>query len=112
MTSMLTIKDWKSHARRAMSATEIVSGLARLDGWKLDGDGANVAIEKTFRFANYFETIAFVNALALIAHRQDHHPDLSVHYNRCVVRFNTHDVSGISTTDFDCAAQADALLAG
>jgi 4a-hydroxytetrahydrobiopterin dehydratase len=112
MTSMLTIKDWKSHARRAMSATEIVSGLARLDGWKLDGDGANVAIEKTFRFANYFETIAFVNALALIAHRQDHHPDLSVHYNRCVVRFNTHDVGGISATDFDCAAQADALLAG
>ena len=112
MTSMLTIKDWKSHARRAMSATEIVSGLARLDGWKLAGDGADVAIEKTFHFANYFETIAFVNALALIAHRQDHHPDLSVHYNRCVVRFNTHDVSGISTTDFDCAAQADALLAG
>jgi 4a-hydroxytetrahydrobiopterin dehydratase len=112
MTSMLTIKDWKSHARRAMSATEIVSGLARLDGWKLAGDDADVAIEKTFRFANYFETIAFVNALALIAHRQDHHPDLAVHYNRCVVRFNTHDVGGISTTDFDCAAQADALLAG
>ena len=112
MTSMLTIKDWKSHARRAMSATEIVSGLARLDGWKLAGDGADVAIEKTFHFANYFETIAFVNALALIAHRQDHHPDLSVHYNRCVVRFNTHDVGGISATDFDCAAQADALLAG
>ena len=112
MTSMLTIKDWKSHARRAMSATEIVSGLARLDGWKLAGDGADVAIEKTFHFANYFETIAFVNALALIAHRQDHHPVLSVHYNRCVVRFNTHDVGGISATDFDCAAQADALLAG
>jgi 4a-hydroxytetrahydrobiopterin dehydratase len=77
----------------------------------LAGDGANVAIEKTFTFANYFETIAFVNALALVAHKQDHHPDLSVHYNRCVVRFNTHDVGGVSATDFDCAAQADALLA-
>jgi len=112
MTSMLKIKDWKSHPRRAMSATEIVASLARLEGWKLAGDGKDVAIEKTFTFANYFETIAFVNALALIAHRQDHHPDLSVHYNRCVVRFNTHDVAGISATDFECAAQADALLAG
>jgi len=110
-TSMLGIKDWKGQARRALSATEIVSGLARLQGWQLAGDGADVAIEKTFAFADYFETIAFVNALAWIAHRQDHHPDLSVHYNRCVVRFNTHDVGGISATDFDCAAQADALVA-
>jgi 4a-hydroxytetrahydrobiopterin dehydratase len=111
MSSMLKPKDWKTISRRALGATEIVAGLARLEGWKLTGDGADVAIEKTFTFANYFETIAFVNALALVAHRQDHHPDLSVHYNRCVVRFNTHDVGGISATDFDCAAQADALLA-
>jgi 4a-hydroxytetrahydrobiopterin dehydratase len=109
--SMLSIKDWKTTPRRALGATEIVSGLARLAGWNLTGDGADVAIEKTYRFANYFETIAFVNALALVAHRFDHHPDLSVHYNRCVVRFNTHDVGGLSATDFDCAVQADALLA-
>ncbi|HSU23031.1 MAG TPA: 4a-hydroxytetrahydrobiopterin dehydratase [Variovorax sp.] len=109
--SMLIPRDWKTEQRRALSATEIVSGLTRLDGWRLSGDGADVAIEKTFRFANYFETIAFVNALALIAHRQDHHPDLSVHYDRCVVRFNTHDVAGISTTDLECASQTNALLA-
>jgi len=110
MSSMLKIKDWKTEARRACSATEIVAGLARLEGWKLTGDGKDVAIEKSFGFADYFETIAFVNALALVAHRQDHHPDLSVHYNRCVVRFNTHDVGGLSASDFECAAQADALL--
>ena len=111
MTSMLVIKDWATEKRRALGATEIVSGLSRVEGWKLTGDGNDVAIEKTFSFANYFETIAFVNALALIAHRQDHHPDLSVHYNRCVVRFNTHDVKGLSETDFECATQVDALLA-
>ena len=108
---MLKPKDWKTLQRRALSATEIVSKLVPLDGWKLTGDGADVAIEKTFSFANYFETIAFVNALALVAHRHDHHPDLSVHYNRCVVRFNTHDVKGLSETDFDCASQVDALVA-
>jgi 4a-hydroxytetrahydrobiopterin dehydratase len=54
--------------------------------------------------------MAFVNAVAFVAHREDHHPDLSVHYNRCVVRFNTHDVGGISESDFECAARVDALL--
>ena len=110
MTSMLQPKDWKVLPRRAANATEIVAALSQLDGWKLTGDGADVAIEKTFTFANYFETIAFVNALAFIAHAEDHHPDLSVHYNRCVVRFNTHDVGGLSASDFDCARQANALL--
>ena len=110
MTSMLTKKDWSTQTRRALSATEIVAHLARLDGWKLSGDDTAVAIEKTYTFANYYETISFVNAVAFIANAQDHHPDLSVHYNRCAVRFNTHDVGGVSTTDFDCAAQVDALL--
>ena len=111
MTSDFKQKDWSSLARRSCNATEIVANLAKVDNWKLTGEDKSLAIEKTFQFANYFETMAFVNAVAFIAHRQDHHPDLSVHYNRCVVRFNTHDVKGISSTDFECAAQADALVA-
>lgn len=97
--------------RRALSATEIVTRLTQLngdaaEGWKLiDG-----SLEKTYGFGNYHETMAFVNALAWIAHREDHHPDLAVSYNRCTVRFNTHDVGGISVSDFHCAAAADALL--
>ena len=97
--------------RRALSATEIVTQLTQLNGdaaqgWKvIEG-----ALEKTFPFANYHETMAFVNALAWVAHREDHHPDLAVSYGRCTVRFNTHDVGGISVSDFHCAAAADALL--
>lgn len=111
MTSMLQVKNWAQHARRALKPTEIVTRLAEVPGWALSGDGDSVAIEKTYTFANYYETISFVNALAFIANAQDHHPDLSVHYNRCVVRFNTHDVKGISETDFECATQIDALVA-
>ena len=103
--------DWSKHPRTALGATAVVSALAQLQGWQLTGDGADVAIEKTYRFADYYETISFVNALAFIANAQDHHPDLSVHFNRCVVRFKTHDVGGISVTDFDCATKVDALLA-
>jgi 4a-hydroxytetrahydrobiopterin dehydratase len=104
-------RDWAQVPRRGLTPTEIVKRLADRPGWKLSGDGADVAIERTFRFADYFETIAFVNALAFVAHRLDHHPDLSVHYDRCVVRWSTHSVQGISETDFECAALADALLA-
>lgn len=96
--------------RRALFATEIVTQLTQLNGeaaqgWKLiDG-----ALEKTYTFANFHATMAFVNALAWIAHREDHHPDLAVSYSHCTVRFNTHDVSGISVSDFHCAAAVDAL---
>ncbi|KAF1046084.1 4a-hydroxytetrahydrobiopterin dehydratase [Xylophilus sp.] len=109
--SDLHTTDWSAQpARRALNATEIVGQLAQRSGWTLAGDGADVAIEKTFRFADYFETIAFVNAVALVAHRLDHHPDLSVHYNRAVVRWNTHDAGGLTATDFDAAGRVDALL--
>ena len=97
--------------RRALSATEVVTHLSKLNGeqalgWRLiDG-----ALEKTFSFKNFHETIGFVNAIAFIANAEDHHPDLAVSYGRCTVRFNTHDVKGISVSDFFCASKVDALL--
>lgn len=97
--------------RRALSATEIVSQLSKLNGeqplgWRL----MEGALEKSFSFKNYYETMSFVNAVAFIANTEDHHPDLSVSFNRCSVRFNTHDVKGISVSDFFCASKVDALL--
>ena len=97
--------------RKALSATEIVTQLSKLNGeqalgWRLiDG-----ALEKTYTFKNYFETIGFVNALAFIANAEDHHPELAVSYSKCSVRFNTHDVNGISVSDFLCASKVDALF--
>lgn len=80
--------------------------LGELPGWTIEGD----KLVKTYGFANYHETIAFVNALAWIAHREDHHPDLAVSYNRCRVEWNTHSVGGLSENDFICAARVEALL--
>ncbi len=97
--------------RRALSATELVTQLSKLNGeqalgWRLiDG-----ALEKTFSFKNFHETIGFVNAVAFIANAENHHPDLAVSYGQCNVRFHTHDVQGISTSDFFCASKVDALL--
>ena len=89
-----------------MGESEVGSHLAQVSGWHADGD----TIQKTFTFRDYHETIAFVNALAWIAHTEDHHPALSVEFNRCVVRYSTHSVGGLSRNDFICAAKADALV--
>ena len=96
--------------RTALSATQIVTQLGQTPGWRLHGDGADVAIEKTYRFDNFLKTMAFANAVAYIAEQQDHHPEMLLTYSSCSVRFNTHDVNGVSRSDFECAALVDALL--
>jgi|TARA_B110000503_G_C7090851_1_gene389360 4a-hydroxytetrahydrobiopterin dehydratase len=96
--------------RRALNPTEIVSQLSLVEGWSLSGDGHEISIRKTFIFKNFYETMSFVNALAFIAHTKDHHPTLTITYKTCLVRYNTHDVKGLSNFDFECAAGIDALM--
>ena len=84
--------------------------LAQLgEGWSLSPDGRE--IERRFRFSSFHEVMAFANAVAWIAHREDHHPDLLVQYAACTVRYSTHAIDGLSENDFICAAKVDALLA-
>ena len=96
------------HGNAAFTSAQINAHLASLPDWKF----ADGKIVKTFKFKNYYETMAFVNVVAAIAHHTDHHPDLSVHYNRLEIAFNTHDVGGgkggISINDFICAARVEA----
>ena len=90
----------------AMGIDAIHKQLEALPEWRYD-DGS---IVRTYRFRNYYETIAFVNAIAYIAHREDHHPDLLVGYNRCTVKFSTHSADGVSRNDFISAAKCDAVF--
>jgi len=90
-----------------LAADVLARHLRSLAGWTAS-DGR---IAKEFRFDDYHDTIAFVNALAWIAHREDHHPDLSVHYGRCVVAFSTHDAGGVTLNDVICAARTERLVA-
>ncbi len=89
-----------------MDTAAIQTHLAQAPGWAL----VEGAIQKRYDFANFHLTMAFVNALAWVAHAEDHHPELQVSYNRCTVRYHTHSVGGISVNDFICAAKLDALL--
>jgi 4a-hydroxytetrahydrobiopterin dehydratase len=84
-------------------AREMLQGLK---GWMLEGG----KLVKLYPFGNYHQTMAFVNALAWVSHREDHHPDLEVGYNQCRVAYWTHAVGGLSENDFICAAKCDALF--
>lgn len=82
--------------------------LHQTPGWALNAAGTE--INRAFSFKNYYETMAFVNAVAWLSHREDHHPDLEVSYKRCLVRYSTHAVKGLSANDFICAAKVNDLL--
>jgi 4a-hydroxytetrahydrobiopterin dehydratase len=113
MTSLATLAS--AHCRPLRGAEHklddaaVAERLALLPGWRLTEDGA--AITRRVAFPDYYRTMAFVNALAQIAHREDHHPDLGVHYGHVDVRYSSHDVGGLSENDFICAARMDALIA-
>ena len=90
----------------AEQANSLLSELHR--DWSIDSAGKEIS--RTWSFKNYYQTMAFVNALAWVAHAEDHHPDIEVGYNRCHVRYSTHAIGGLSENDFICAAKIDALL--
>lgn len=98
----------RSGSEHRLNEARIRELLPEIPGWELAEQGR--ALIKTFSFPDYYRTMAFVNALAYVAHREDHHPDLGVHYNRCVVRYSTHDVDGLSENDFICAAKTERLI--
>lgn len=75
--------------------------------WQISSDGKY--LERRFRFGNYHETLAFINAIAQVAHKQDHHPDICFGYKHCDIRYSTHSVGGLSLNDFICAAKIDVV---
>ena len=87
---------------------ELAQLLTALPGWT----HADKALHKSFTFVDYYRTMAFVNAVAFVAHGQDHHPDLSVHYNRVDVVYSTHDAGGVTLNDCICAAKVESLARG
>jgi 4a-hydroxytetrahydrobiopterin dehydratase len=104
------LKDACRHLTQAASVDEIALALSVLSDWAID-DGKLVRL---FRFGDYHQTLAFVNAIADIIHKEDHHPEMIVGYNRCEVRYDTHSVNqgkgGLSVNDFICAAKIDAVF--
>ena len=82
--------------------------LKQTPGWEIDAD--KMEISRTYSFGNFYETMAFVNALAWVAHVEDHHPDFEVGYKTCKVRYSTHAINALTVNDFICAAKLNGLI--
>lgn len=92
----------------ALTPESVVSLMKEINSqWQLSSD--KLSITREFKFKNFYHTMAFVNAMAYIAHQEDHHPDFEVGYNRCLIKFSTHSIGGLSENDFICAAKIDQL---
>lgn len=92
-----------------LSREQINKLLSELKGWELDATATQIS--HRFSFKNFYKTMAFVNAIAWIANQENHHPDMEVGFNYCLVKYTTHAIKGLSENDFICAAKVDALQA-
>ena len=95
----------------ALTAEQVKNLLPQLsDKWNVSDDSRK--IKSNYSFNDFYETMAFVNAIAWIANIENHHPDLEVGYNYCRVEFMTHALKGLTHNDFICAAKIDRLIEG
>ena len=105
---MNLLTDNCSASATALDQADIATLMGHLPGWSI----ADGKLERHFGFKNYYETMAFVNALAWLSHQEDHHPELVVNYKDCVARYQTHSAGGaLTANDFICAAKASAIYA-
>lgn len=91
-----------------LSDPEIARALARVPGWQRQGD----AIERTFTFRGFQEAVGFVNRVAELAERANHHPDILIRYRRVTLTLSTHSAGGLTSKDFELAEAIDRLEAG
>jgi 4a-hydroxytetrahydrobiopterin dehydratase len=91
--------------RKKMTADEVASKIGDTTGWRVDGD----ALYRRFEFANFADSLSFVNRVGEIAEEADHHPDITFGWGYAEVRTTTHDRSGITDVDFALIQKIDGL---
>lgn len=91
---------------RPLDEQQVSALVTQVPGWEARRNG----IEREFKFNDFHQTMAFINAMAWVAHQQDHHPDFEAGYRTCRVRYTTHAIGGLSENDFICAAKLNRLL--
>ena len=88
-----------------LGEAEVEYALANLRGWTRSGS----AITKTFAFPKFLDGIAWVDRVAVVAERLDHHPDLDIRYTKVTATLATHSAGGLTQLDFDLAKEMDAV---
>ncbi len=108
MTELSTRRCKPCQGGEPLGADQVQTYLHQVDDWSLDPGGKSIS--RNFQFKDFYQTMAFANAVAWLAHSEDHHPDLELSYKACRVRYSTHKVGGLSENDFICAARVNRLI--
>lgn len=85
--------------RTKLSDLEIRRAIGSLPGWSRKGD----ALNKTYSFARFADGIRFVQQVAEVADRMNHHPDIDIRYTNIAFSLSTHDAGGITQRDLELA---------
>ena len=96
MNPVMLTEDQLQEAHRAFPEWEFLENPSRM--------------ERTYGFKNYYETMAFVNAAAFVAHKMDHHAEMTIGYKTCLVSYTTHSAGGLTSLDLDAARSLDGLF--
>lgn len=89
-----------------LSRAEIRTSLSQAKGWKLKGN----EIQKTYTFNDFRQSISFVNRVAELAEKADHHPDIFIAYDHVTLTLSTHDEGGLTSRDFRLAGKIDSIM--
>lgn len=89
-----------------LAQENITKNLQSLHGWWQSGS----EIEKQFKFKNFIESIGFVNKVALLSEKADHHPDILIQYSKVKITLSTHSEGGITDKDFSLATEIEEVL--
>jgi len=95
-----------TQATKPLSREEAEKLAMEVRQWRLKGG----AIERELKFKDFPEAVDFVNAVARLAQKEDHHPDIYISYNKVRLEFSTHKIGGLSRNDFILAAKVDQLV--
>lgn len=89
-----------------LSEQDIIKNLSTLDGWQQSG----IEIEKQYKFKNFIHSIGFINKVAILSEKADHHPDILIQYSKVKITLSTHSEGGITEKDFSLAQQIEEIL--
>lgn len=93
--------------RSRLDEAEVVAFLSAHPGWHSERG----ELRRTYEFKMFKDSLRFVNAVAEIAERESHHPDINLHYRRVTIALVTYDLDGVTSADTGMALKIDALKA-
>jgi len=90
---------------KKLTVAQVKTALKDTPAWSKKGS----VISRTYQFQGFTDAVKFVNAVAKIAERANHHPDIDIRWNKVTLHLTTHDAGGLTEKDFQLASRVDQI---